>query len=397
MHEHPSYERDPYLCELEAIVLSTGEEGGKPFALLDDTILFPEGGGQPSDQGLVNEIPILNVQKIGDGIRHVLSAPIKPGPARLRLDWTRRFDHMQQHTGQHLLTAVAQDRFGWSTTAFHLGGAVSDVELSAPQIPPKDLEALEDAVAMEIRAARPISAFHVSMEDYATMNVRTRGLPDGHAGDVRLVKIEGVDLNTCGGTHLRSTAEIESLHLLGTESLRGGTRVFFVAGRRARKRMGTHERRNANLRTLLGAPDEDLVSVLETKFEALKMVERRVRHLEEELATLTAEALAARPGVLLEKHFEERDTGFLQRVARQTIVTAPDKTVFLTASSQGQYFFLLAKGTGSSLDVPSIGKEIAVVLNGRGGGSSPFFQGKAESLENRHQVLAKLCAHLGNH
>ena len=173
------------------------------------------------------------MQKTDGAIRHVLASPVAPGPADLRLDWERRFDHMQQHTGQHLLSAVAQDRFGWATTAFHLGPDVSDVELAAPSLPAADLARLEEAVAAEIRAARAVVPRRVPLEEFRALPVRSRGLPEGFTGDVRLVEIAGVDLNTCGGTHLSNTAEIELVALLGTEALRGGTRVFFAAGGRA--------------------------------------------------------------------------------------------------------------------------------------------------------------------
>ena len=123
------------------------------------------------------------------------------------LDWPRRWDHMQQHTGQHLLTAVASDRFGWQTTAFHLGGEVSDVELAVPSLASADLRALEDVIAEEIRRQRAVSARRVSRETYQALPVRTRGLPADISGEIQLVEIEGLDLNTCGGTHLRSTAE----------------------------------------------------------------------------------------------------------------------------------------------------------------------------------------------
>ena len=193
-------------------------------------------------------------------MRHYLAAPLAPGPVTVRLDWARRFDHMQQHTGQHVLTAVAQERFGWETTAFHLGPERCDIELATGNILQAELDRLEEAVAEVIRAARLVTPGRVSMEAYRTMKVRSRGLPEGHTGDVRLVEIAGLDLNTCGGTHVRNTAELECLKLLGTEALRGGTRLFFVVGARARQRMEAQERRNAALRTLLGAPDEALVS-----------------------------------------------------------------------------------------------------------------------------------------
>ncbi|WP_243301025.1 alanyl-tRNA editing protein [Geothrix oryzisoli] len=390
MTQLPAYERDPYLDHLETRILRSGEGKGRPFVILEDTVFYPEGGGQPCDLGTVNGVAVLDVQKQADGIWHELASPLAEGPASLALDWARRFDHMQQHTGQHLLTAVAQDRFRWGTTAFHLGPRVCDIELDAPAISPGDLERLEEAVAAEIRARREISARWVSPEAYGQEAVRSRGLPEGHTGDIRLVEIAGVDLNTCGGTHLRHTGEIEALKLLGTESIRGGTRLFYAAGGRMRHRLGSHEARNAALRTLLGAPDEDLVPALQIRLDQLLALERRHRKLEEELAEYQAAALAARPGPLVEAHLEGKDMAFLQKLARGILAADPAKAVFLTSDQGGQGLFLLSAGEDSRLEVPVAGKAVAALLGAKGGGSGKTFQGKAPGLSARAEALACL-------
>jgi len=205
-------------------------------AVLADTLFYPEGGGQPADHGRLGDAEVLDVQKRGEEIRHFLSHPVAEGSIQLELDWPRRWDHMQQHTGQHVLTAVALRDFGWRTTAFHLGTEWSDIELDVPNLDRDDLDRLEEAVAKEIRAARPVIYRTAEVGDFERLGVRSRLLPDGFEGAVRLVDIEGLDLNTCGGTHCRSTAEIGLLSLLGTEPMRGGTRVFFVAAVVARYR-----------------------------------------------------------------------------------------------------------------------------------------------------------------
>jgi Ser-tRNA(Ala) deacylase AlaX len=389
MADLPAFEREPYLTRLDAVVLRVGLEGARPYAVLDDSILFPEGGGQPADHGFLGEVAVLDVAKRDGEVRHYLAAPVPLGPVPVRLDWRRRFDHMQQHTGQHLLTAIAQDAFGWATTAFHLGEEVADIELATPLISPGELERLEEAVAAEIRAARPVSARRVSLEDYQALKVRSRGLPEGFQGEVRLVAIAGLDLNTCGGTHLAGTAELESLKLLGTEAIRGGTRLFFAAGGRARRRFGAHERRNAQLRTLLGAPDEGLAEALQTRLEQLRGLERRVRALEEELAEGAGAALAAAAEAFVERHFEGRDAGFLQKVGRTLAAAAPAKLALLTASLDGAAFFLLLAGDEAAVDVPALGRELAGLLQAKGGGSGRMFQGKAGSLAGRNEAVAR--------
>ncbi|HSN56827.1 MAG TPA: hypothetical protein VLT32_19310, partial [Candidatus Sulfomarinibacteraceae bacterium] len=146
----PAYHRDPFLAELDTEVVAVGEEGGRPYAVLADTVFYPEGGGQPADHGRLGDVAVLDVQAIGGEIRHFVDAAVSPGPVHLELDWPRRFDHMQQHTAQHLLTAVALRDFGWRTTAVHLGPEISDIELDVPQLERAELDRLEAACEFEV-------------------------------------------------------------------------------------------------------------------------------------------------------------------------------------------------------------------------------------------------------
>ncbi len=390
MNGMPAYERDPYMKTLTTEIVETGMEGGRPFAVLADTVLYPEGGGQPADRGWLGEVEVIDVQRREGTVRHFLACPVEPGPVTVHVDWARRFDHMQQHTGQHLLTAVAADRFGWPTTAFHLGEKLCDVELGVAALASTDLEALEAAVAEKTRAALAVFTRRVTQAEFAALDVRTRGLPAGHAGDVRLVEIAGTDLNTCGGTHVRSTAEIELIKLLGAEPMRGGTRLAFVAGARVRTRLGAHEARNARLRAALGAPDDEIVAVAEAKLEQLQACEKRARGLEEELAGALAAALAAGPDRVLSAHFEGKDAAFLQALGRRLVESAPTKAALLTASDGDRSFFAVAVGEEVHFDVQTAGREVAAILAGRGGGAGRVFQGKAGSLVERDAAVARL-------
>jgi Ser-tRNA(Ala) deacylase AlaX len=392
----PAYERDPLLRRLETDVVVAGEDRGHPFVVLADTVFYPEGGGQPADRGMVGGVAVLDVRKVVGDIRHFLAGPAPSGRVTAELDWTRRFDHMQQHTGQHLLTAVTQQRFGWSTTAFHLGERVSDIELDTPSITSAQLADLEEAVAAEIRAAHPVTSRRVSPDEYAQLPVRTRGLPEGHSGSIRLVGIEGIDLNTCGGTHLGSTAEIETLKLLGTEPMRGGTRLFYAAGARLRRLHDAHHERNAALRQLLCTSDDELVAGLATKLEQLKDALHAARELEEELATASAQVLAAAPGRALSAHWPRRDLPFLQRVTREVVRLAPDRVVVLTAGEGEQGAFVLGAGERTAIDVPAVGRGIAELLGGRGGGAGRVFQGKATRLANRDQAVTFVAGATGH-
>ncbi len=388
----PVYEREPYLTSLEVQIVTTGEEAGSggPFAVLDDTILYPEGGGQPADHGLLGAVAVTDVQRVDGEVRHYLAAAVAPGSAVLELDWRRRFDHMQQHTAQHLITAVAQRLHGWKTTSFHLQPEVCDVELDAGAAEPAELEKLENAVAAEIRANRPVNTSRVTLEEYERLEVRSRGLPAGHRGDIRLVEIQGVDLNTCGGTHLRSTAEIEVVKLLGAEPARGGIRLRWIAGARVRRRLERDERTLAELRKLFGAADDELVTVAGLKLDQLQQTSRNVKWLTGQLAESAAEALAGRDQALTAEHFDGVDAGFLRQVAQRFSAADHAGMALLTATGDKGSFFVVAAGTECDLDVQEAGRRIATVLDARGGGSGRVFQGKTESLERLSEAVEAL-------
>lgn len=387
-----AYEREPFLRSLETDVVRADEERGRPFVVLAETILYPEGGGQPADRGRIGGVSVADVRTVEGEVRHYLAGAAPAGRVLVEVDWPRRFDHMQQHTGQHLLTALAEQRFGWHTTAFHLGEQLSDIELDTPTIAPDQIAQLEDAVAAEVRVARPVTARRVSPEEYAALPVRTRGLPEGFTGDIRLVEIAGIDLNTCGGTHVRSTAEIEAVKLLGTEGMRGGTRLFYVAGARLRRLLGAHHERSAKLRQLVGTSDEELPSGISAKLDQLKEAQRAVKVLEEELAVASARALATGSDPVLHAHWAERDLPFLQRIAREVGRMAPDRVALLTAGEGEQGAFVLCAGESATIDMAAAGRKVAEILGGRGGGSGRIFQGKVAALSQRAEALAWLRA-----
>lgn len=386
----PGYEREPYRREMAVRVLRAGAEAGRSWAILDDTLCYPEGGGQPADHGRLGETAVLDVQKVEGERVHYLAAACEPGEALLVLDWERRYDHMQQHTAQHLLSAVALERFGWATRSFHLGEERSDIELDVAAPEANELAALEAAVAAEIRAARAVRTRRISPEEYAALDVRSRGLPADHEGDIRLVEIEGVDLNTCGGTHVASTAEIETVALVGSEPLRGGCRLHWVAGSRVRRRLAAHEARNGELRSLLDTGDAELVAIVAQRLEQLDELRRGLRQASGRWAELEAEALAERADAVdgpVDEHFAEADAAFVQQVARRFAERSPGGLALVTGGGPQGAVFAVAAGSESGLDLQELGRRIARAFEGRGGGRAPLFQGKIGSLAGRGAAL----------
>jgi alanyl-tRNA synthetase len=255
-----------------------------------------------------------------------------------------------------------------------------------PRLERADLDRLEEAVDAEIRSARPVSSMSAEIDDFERLGVRSRRLPDGFSGSVRLVNIEGLDLNTCGGTHVDSSAEIGALCLLGTEPMRGGTRVFFVAGDRVRRRMARHEERNAALRALLDTGDDDLAEVVALRLERERTLARSNRLLSSELAETAALSLAAATVPVVEKHWPDRDMSFLQQVGRKLAAANPRVRALFTAAGDGEVFMVIA-GAESGLDLAAVGGTVAELLDGRGGGRGEIYQGKAGSLAKRSEAI----------
>ena len=386
----PAFDREPYLRELEVEVTEVAEDEAGPYAVLSDTVLYPEGGGQPADHGYLGNIRVIAVQRVDGEIRHYLENSAATGPATLTLDWKRRFDHMQQHTAQHLITAIAAEAFGWKTTSFHLGASSSDIELDVAVIADVDRESLEERAATVIHEARAVTTRWVAPEQLTSGAIRSRGLPEGHEGDIRLVEIAGVDCNTCGGTHVETTVEIGAIKLLGTESMRGGTRLHWVAGTRVRTLLAAHETRAASLRVILETSDDEVLKVVDSKLARLKAAERQIKRLSGELAEETARRLESSEGAIVEAHFDGVDAGFLQSIARQMTVLRASRACLLTTTCDSGSFFVLHRGTDCDLDLETIGAELATLLDGRGGGSAVLFQGKAGSLARRPEAVSLL-------
>lgn len=385
-----AFERDPYLRELAVQVIREGRDGDRRWAVLDDTILYPEGGGQPADHGRLAEVPVVDVRQDGDEVRHFLERRVATGPARLVLDWSRRYDHMQQHTAQHLLSSLALRRFGWATCSFHIGAETSDIELDREPLSSAEIEALEDAVAAVIGEARAITTRRVDTATYSRLEVRSRGLPADHRGSIRLVEIEGVDRNTCGGTHVRNSAEVGLVKIVDVESLRGGCRLRWVAGGRLLRRLAAHESRSAELRRLLDTGDEELAAATRLKLEQLAGERRERRLIEARLAEAIAERLLAGDDRTVAAHLEGPEAPLLRGVAEQLAARSGLRAALVTAAAADQLRFAVVVGEELGVDLRAVGGEIAALLGGRGGGSGRIYQGKAGSLDGRQAALARL-------
>ncbi len=212
------YYNDGYLREFRARV-TRSEDGGRRV-YLDRTAFYPSSGGQPFDLGTLGGIRVVEVADEVERIAHLLEAPLPAGEVEGAIDWPRRYDHMQQHTGQHLLSAVFEELYQIRTLSFHMGAQTSTIDLSAAAIDPSQVEQVEQRCAEIVAEAHPVT---ISYEDAgAAAGLRKESQ---RSGTLRIVSIEGVDRSACGGTHVRSTAELGPILIRKIEKIRGNLRV----------------------------------------------------------------------------------------------------------------------------------------------------------------------------
>lgn len=385
-------QEDAYLRSIEADVLECVPAADGFEVVLSRTALYPEGGGQPSDGGTVGGLPVLALRRREDGaVVHSLPQAVA-GTVAVEVDWERRYDHMQQHTAQHLLTAIALERPGWRTIAFHLGPDRSDIEVDAEDLPGADLRTLEAEVNLRVREARPVRVQIADRERMAELGVRSRRLPEGFEGPLRLVEIEGIDLNTCGGTHLANTAEIQAVKLMGTEHLSRGTRLFFVAGGRLLREMERGLERDRTLTRLLTCGADEHLPAIERLVTERRTLEKAVKELRTERYAAVGRDLARAGGDVVAWHAADADMEALKSIAGAAREARPDLLVLLTAGDR-EGVFLLA---GPEDRVARAGPEVARVLEGRGGGRSGVYQGKATRLDLRGAAAALVGAAPGS-
>ncbi|XP_076007816.1 alanyl-tRNA editing protein Aarsd1 [Genypterus blacodes] len=357
---------------------------------LQDTILFPEGGGQPDDHGLIGDVPVLRVTRQGPDAVHFVSSPLEEGQEVLvKVDWERRFDHMQQHTGQHLITALAITMFGYETTSWEMGRQRSNIELDTPTLKPAQIQSLEDAVNEKIRAHKPVTVQLLPLDDPSVEKVRSRGLPEDIAGPIRVIDIEGVDTNMCCGTHVANLSDLQVIKLLGSEKgKKGKTNLIFLTGNRVLKYAEKSHSTERSLVSLLKTGADDHVEAVEKLQKSVKLLHKSHLTLLRDMALLIVQNFKSNPqrGNFFSLHKKEGDNDFMNIIANE--MDTEETLVFLTVGEEkGPGLFVLA---GPSDLVTKMGPRVLEMLQGKGAGKNGRFQGKANSLARRGELEALL-------
>ena len=388
------YYSDSCLLEFTATVLEQRARGGRVAVTLDRTAFYPASGGQPCDTGSLGSANVLEVEETASGsILHILDASLQPGPVIGRVDWERRFDHMQQHSGQHILSQAFLKMAGAATASFHLGRETStiDIEIARPSA-----EQIRDAEALATRTVfedRPVTVIYACPEELPSLGLRKEPQREG---EVRVIDIEGFDRSPCGGTHVRHTGEIGLIAVLSWEQYKGMTRIEFVCGGRALR----------TLRQACGLLDQlsgqFSAHALDLPRLASKLLDER-SHLQRENAQLTEKMLEIEALELLSsadkttrpitvcRNYDRRDLDSVKILARK--LTAGDGVVAILGTVHDFTQVVVAKSADVPGDCGLAVRQAVAALGGRGGGKADMAQAGGVPGEHLSAWGAMIASH----
>jgi alanyl-tRNA synthetase len=359
------YFEDATRLEFEAAVVEHRTVEGRSALVLDQTCFYPESGGQPWDKGTIEGVDVLQVVEEGETIIHVLAADVAGDRVRGRVDGAVRFDHMQQHSGQHILSQAFYELLRGETKSFHLGPAVSTLEIGIAQAGDADQERVERRANEIVFENREIRTYFVPEARIGDVPLRR---PPKVSGLIRVVEADAYDYSACGGTHCRRTGEIGLIKIIKTERIRGNLRFEFVCGGRA---LRDYELKNRVVRRLVGrfnVGESDVADAVEKLAEDLKALKRQARRTEDALGAFEIrELLAKAAGPILRGTFADRTPEGIRTLALGAIRQGDCAALFGTKTAARSHV-VLAASDGLKLDLRPLLPELAALMNGRGGG-----------------------------
>jgi alanyl-tRNA synthetase len=369
------YYTDAYCRAFDAHVVRAFEYQGRPAVILDRTAFYPTSGGQPFDVGVLGGIAVVDVVDVAGEVVHVLEAPLAAGAAvHGEIDWTRRFDHMQQHTGQHVLSAALVRVCQAPTVSFHLGSETSTVDLGAV-LAAADVERAVDEANRIVWEDRAVAVRFASEDEAQALPLRKES---ARQGELRLVEVPEFDLSACGGTHVARTGAIGLIAVTATEKFKGGLRLTFVCGGRALCTL--RQLRDAvagSVRVLSVLPQELPVAVEKQQADA-KALRKTVSGLQAALAVHEADRLLAASHAadggrrVITEIYEDWDAAGLKTIASSLIARDPVAVALVAGGATVAVVVACAPSLG--LDAGAVVRQLTERFGGRGGGRPDMAQ-----------------------
>lgn len=390
------YYTDSYLTAFDAHIVEVRPAASRYYLYLDRTTFYPSSGGQPFDTGRIGSAAVVDVLDEEERIAHVSEHPAAAGPVRCEVDWARRFDHMQQHSGQHLLSSVLEELFRYRTVSFHLGAETSTIDLETPDLTAAQIEAAETRANALVFDDRPITVAFYSAEEAAAIGLRK---PSEREGTIRVVEIAGCDRSACGGTHVRATGEIGPILIRRLDRVRQIIRVEFLCGGRAVRRARADYNALTRVAQVFSAPLDETPALVTAQLEAAKTADKTRQKLEAELAGWKGRDLYAvtPPDERGRRVYRASETsGSLERfrLLAQGYLAAGPGAVFLATTEQPPALLFAVSGD-VGLPAGQVVKSVIEPLGGRGGGSSQMAQGSLPEAGRLAQAVQKILERLG--
>ncbi len=391
------YYDDAYLREFESQVEERTVVNGRPAVVLNRSAFYPTSGGQPHDTGLLNDVPVMEVIERGEdkAVIHILAEKIEGETVQGVIDWDRRFDHMQQHTGQHILSQTFFQLMGAETIGFHLGQGASTIDLNKAPLTASALDAAENAANAIVFENRPVRAYFLAQEELARLPLRK---PPTVEGPVRIVEVGDFDYSPCGGTHCRRTGEIGLVAIRRAERRGDETRVEFLCGVRALVDYRRKNRLVSDLANEFSVGDEELAQAVLRLREQAKINRRelnaaRERLLDYEAARLAAEAEEHDGFRIVKMVFEAGTSGAalpwdaeaVKRLALRLMEYPACVALLGLRADKAQLTF--ARSADLAYDMNALLKDACRLIGGGGGGRANLAQGGGPAIERLEEAL----------
>lgn len=381
------YYDDPYQIEFTARIIDQVKQGDNWGLVLDRTCFYPESGGQPADKGWLDGVQVIYVSEEKDKIFHWVTQPL-PGPqVKGKIDWSRRFDHMQQHAGQHVLSQSFYELYQAETLSFHLGEQTASVEIDLSQASYELVQRVEERANQIIFENREIKTYFVSPSNLHQIPLRK---PPKKTGDIRVVEVDKFDYSACGGTHPRRTGEIGLIKITRWEKIRQNIRFEFVCGRRAladyqRKTMVTRE-----LVSLLNVHQEEIKESVQKTLAQVKQIRKKLNKAKEELSRYQAQEMASQAQTFfITEYYQDKTPEEVKFLARQIIRCGPYATLLATRVG-GMIHVVMAVADELEINLRELQSLIGDIIKGKGGGSPTLLEFRGEKPDMFSQLVKEI-------
>lgn len=371
METEKLYESDAFLTACEARVLSCAQNKGRYEVVLDRTVFYPEGGGQPGDTGTIADVAVTDTHARDGQVVHYCAAPLAPGQTvTARIDWARRFDLMQQHSGEHIFSGLVHEKFGYDNVGFHLGAQTVTIDFNG-SIDEAGLREIELRANEIIWADAPTEVFYPAPDELAALDYRSK---KALTGRVRIVRFPGADVCACCGTHVRSAGQVGLIQAVSCQKFHEGVRIELVCGRRAFDFARMSAEQNHGVSVLLSARLHETAALVRRTLEEKDALARRVRALEDESFAKIAQDVRGRGDVFMIRGSMSADA--VRRLGDAVLASCGGRVaVFAGADGEG-YQYAVGDPSG---DVRELVRQINETLHGRGGGRDGFAQGSVQA------------------